>query len=108
MRRLAVVVVDPATEVGEHGLRVAQLVDVHVVAFERVHEAFGKPVALRAIRRPRDRHQAEFVRVEDRGRGCVLRAVVGELLEGVGRRRHRLAEARPERFVHERTNVPAV
>ena len=45
MGRLAVVVIDPATEVGEHGLRVPQLVDVHVVAFERVHEAFGQPVA---------------------------------------------------------------
>jgi hypothetical protein len=35
-------VVDPGHELGEHALRVPQFVDVHVVAFERVHEALGK------------------------------------------------------------------
>ena len=63
MRRLAVVVVEPVGELGEHALGVAQLVDVHVVAFERVHEAFGKPVALGAIGWRRDGHQAKLMRV---------------------------------------------
>jgi hypothetical protein len=48
MGRLAVVVVGPATELGEHALSNTQLaphhalVDVHVVALERVHEGLGQ------------------------------------------------------------------
>ena len=46
--------------------------------------------------------------VEHRGRRGVLQAVVTEPLDRVRRRHHRLAEARPQRLVHERTNVAAV
>lgn len=48
MRRLAVVVLDPARELGEHGFGITQLGAVDVVALERVDEDLGEPVALRA------------------------------------------------------------
>ena len=48
MGRLAVVVVDPARELGEDGLGIAELGAVDVVALERVDEGLGEPVALRA------------------------------------------------------------
>ena len=57
--------------------------DVHVVALERVHERFREAVALGAIRRRRDRQQAQLVGVEDRGRRRVLRAVVRKPLDRV-------------------------
>jgi len=63
MRRLGVVVVEPATELGQGGLGIPQLGTVHVVAFERPDKRLGEAVALRAVRRRRYRHQAELVRV---------------------------------------------
>jgi len=43
--------------------------------------------------------------VEHRGRRGVLRAVVAEPLNRVGRRERGLAEARPQRAIHERADV---
>jgi len=46
MRRLAVVVLDPVAELGEHALGIAHLVDAHVVALERVHEPLGEAISI--------------------------------------------------------------
>ena len=76
MRRSAVVVVDPARELGQHGLGIAQLGPVDVVALEGMDEGLGEPVALRRVRRRRDRDEPQGMRVEDGGRRGVLRAIV--------------------------------
>jgi hypothetical protein len=83
MRHLAVVVLDPLPELREHRLGVAEIGVTEVIALERPHEGFGQPVALRAVRRGRDRDQAELVGVEHRSGGGVLRAVVGEPLHRI-------------------------
>ena len=62
MGRLAVVVDEPAAELREHGLGIAALGAEDVVAFERVHEGLGEPIALG------DRHEGECMRVEHGGR----------------------------------------
>src|SRR5467141_1189292 len=105
MGRLAVVVLEPAAELCKDEFRVAKLGAVHEVTFEGVYKGFGEAVALRAVGRRRDRHQPQLVSVEDRGRRCVLRAVVGQPLDGVRRNYRCLTEACPEGLVHERADV---
>ena len=79
MRRLGVVVGDPATELSQDRLGIPQLGAVHVVALERPDERLGEAVAFRAVRRRRDRYQAKLVRIEHRrGRG-VLRTYAENL-----------------------------
>ena len=53
MRGLAVVVVDPARELGAHGFGIAQLGAVDVVALEGVDEGLGEPVCQRSPNNPR-------------------------------------------------------
>ena len=107
MRRRAVVVVEPLAELREHRLGIAQIDVAEIIALEGPDEGFGEAVALRAVRRRRDGHQAELVRVEDRGRRGVLRVVVAEPLNRVRGFERGLAEARPQRAIHERADVGA-
>src|SRR6266581_5184602 len=93
VRRQGVVVVEPATELREYRLRVAQLGVSEIVAFERPHKGFGQAVALGTVRRRRDGDQAELVRIEYRGCRGVLRAVVAEPLNRVRRLEGGLPEA---------------
>jgi hypothetical protein len=83
MGRLAIVVVEPASELREDGFGIAELGPEDVVAFERVDEGLGEPIALGAIGRGGDGHEAEGVRVEHGGRRRVPGAVITEPLDRV-------------------------
>jgi hypothetical protein len=61
VRRLGVVVVEPATELGQDGLGIPQVSAVHVVALERPDEGLSQAVALGAVCRRRDRYQADLL-----------------------------------------------
>jgi len=72
-----------------------------IVAFERVHEGLGEPIALGAISRDGDRHEAERMRVERGSRRRVLGVVITEPLGRVRGDDGGLPEARPERSIHQ-------
>jgi hypothetical protein len=49
MGRLAIVVVEPAPELREHGFGIAELGAEDIVTLEGMHEGPGEPIALRVI-----------------------------------------------------------
>src|SRR5215470_11732367 len=53
MLRLAVVVLDPVAELGEHAPGIAQLVDAHAVALGCVHEPIGEAISISICFLPR-------------------------------------------------------
>ena len=80
MGRPGVVISHPLPELQEHRLGIPRIRTGDVIALQGLHERLGHSVALRAIGRGCDRHEAQLVRIEYARHRCVLRTVIAEPL----------------------------
>jgi hypothetical protein len=83
VRRLGVVVLEPTTDLGQHGFGVSQFSAVHIVALERPMNASARPLLSGLYAGVVIGTSPELVRVQHGRRGGVLGTVVREPLDRV-------------------------
>src|ERR1700676_132793 len=94
-----VVILEPRRQLGQDGLRIRTIVNIHVISLEGFDKRFGHTVGLRTSHRREARDQSEPDRKIDGLMGAIAATVVREPLHRM--RQTAIAEASLDAFDHQ-------